>query len=849
MVGGLPRGLYFCLASRKKATNLSKNAFHPVPAAVNVYADVILPLAIARPYTYAVPEELLPELKTGMRVEVQFGKSRLYTGLVLRLHQEMPAHQKTKSVLSIIDEAPIVTDRQFELWRWMAAYYGCTLGEVMNAALPANFKLTSETRVTLGPLFHQDQSQLNDKEYLITEALTIQEELSIDDIQGILGHKTIYPIIRRLLDKRIIYLKEDLKEKYRPKTVSCVRLAEPFSLSEPGSLTAAFQAVANAPRQEEILLAYLTVAKQQDFVRRQDLVRRTEASYPQIDALAKKGILEIYDREISRIGSYEEETVAATEMSSQQNRALEEIRGHFADKNVVLLHGVTGSGKTRIYLELMREVMAAGGQVLYLLPEIALTTQIIQRMQRVLGDAIGVYHSRLNHNERVELWNQVRAGQPAVLGPRSALFLPFNQLSLVIVDEEHDPSYKQREPNPRYQGRDTAIMLAHLHGAKVLLGTATPALESMHNARLGKYGLVTMMERYGGIALPETIIADARREEQEQRLHGHFTATLLDALKACIERGEQAILFQNRRGYSPAYRCPTCGWHAECVHCDVSLTYHKFHHALKCHYCGYSTKLPVSCPACGNQQLLLQGFGTEKIEDDLKIFLPDARIARMDLDTVRGKHAYAKLIHEFEEGKLDVLVGTQMVTKGLDFERVGVVGVISADQLLQFPDFRSAERGFQLMVQVAGRAGRKHRKGQVIVQTFNPTHPVIQEVLANDYAGFFRREIGERQDFHYPPFTRLIRVTLKHKKPQTVNDAMRLFAHWLQKDLKENMIGPAVPPVGKVRGYYLLDILLKLPNQPAALQHAKKRLAETTANLQVTEGYSNVRVSVDVDPY
>ncbi|MCB0636849.1 MAG: primosomal protein N', partial [Lewinella sp.] len=632
-------------------------------------------MAIARPYTYFVPEEMVTELRPGMRVEVQFGKSRLYTGLVLRIHQEAPEQQKPKPVLSIIDEAPIATEQQFRLWQWMAGYYGCTLGEVMNAALPANFKLTSETRVTLGPLFDkEDHSQLNDKEYLIAEALTIQENLSIDDIQGILGQKTIYPVIRRLLDKRIIYLQEDLQEKYRPKTISCVRLAEPFAAGDNAALHEAFDAVARAPKQEELLLAYLTVSKQQDFVRRQDLVKRTGGSYAQIDALAKKGIFELYEREVSRLGSYEEETVDADQLTQQQIDALAGIKAHFEDKQVVLLHGVTGSGKTRVYLELIQQVIQEGGQVLYLLPEIALTTQIIQRVQRVLGDAIGVYHSRMNHNERVELWQQVRQGMPAVLGPRSALFLPFERLSLVIVDEEHDPSYKQREPNPRYQGRDTAILLAHLFDAKVLLGTATPALETFHHAQRGKYGLVSMPERFGGIALPEIVIADARREEQEQRLHSHFTSTLLDELKAALDRGEQAILFQNRRGYSPAYRCPTCGWHAECVQCDVSLTYHKFHQALKCHYCGYTAKLPESCPACGNQQLLLQGFGTEKIEDDLKIFLPEARIGRMDLDTVRGKNGFAKLINAFEEGEIDILVGTQMVTKGLDFERVAVVG-------------------------------------------------------------------------------------------------------------------------------------------------------------------------------
>jgi primosomal protein N' (replication factor Y) len=486
--------------------------------------------------------------------------------------------------------------------------------------------------------------------------------------------------------------------------------------------------------------------------------------------------------------------------------------------------------------------------VLYLLPEIALTTQMTERVQRVLGDQVLVYHSRLNHNERVELWNKVKDGHSAVLGPRSALFLPYSKLDLIIVDEEHDPSYKQREPNPRYQGRDAALMLGHQCGAKVLLGTATPSIETYHNAQTGKYGYVAMNDRYGGIALPEVIIADARREQMEQKMHNHFTTTLLDELKAALERGEQAILFQNRRGYSPAYRCPTCGWHSECINCDVSLTYHKLKEQLKCHYCGYTTKPPVECPACASTQLVLQGFGTEKIEDELKIFLPNAKIGRLDLDTVKGKDGHARIIGEFEDGSIDILVGTQMVTKGLDFERVGVVGILSADQLLQFPDFRASERGFQLMLHVAGRAGRKHRQGKVVIQAFNVSHPVIGEVLAGDYARFYQREIAERQQFGYPPFQRLIRITLKHKTPQVVNEAAKLYTHWLRQQLGEWVLGPAVPQVGRVRLQYLLDLLIKFERSPEKMAFVKKCIRTANDQLAQTQGFSGVRVVVDVDP-
>ncbi|MEM1216299.1 MAG: primosomal protein N' [Bacteroidota bacterium] len=827
---------------------MSAPTAHPVSAGTIYYVDVILPLAIAKAYTYVVPEELIPYVKTGIRVEVQFGKNKLYTGLVMRIHHETPAQQRPKPILNIIDEEPIVNERQFQLWRWISSYYLSSLGEVMNAALPANFKLTSETRITLGPLFHQDPSLLSDKEYLIAEALTLQEELSIEDLRGILGQQTVYPIIRRLLDKRVIYLKEELKEKYKPKKVKCVRFREPF-LSDPTTIPLIFEAISKSERQERAVLAFVQVVKKQEFVRQAELVKLAEIDHGVIKALVKKQIFEVYDREISRVGSYEEDTLEAQNLAPQQAQALTSIQQQFTEKNVVLLHGVTGSGKTRIYLELMQAAIARGEQVLYLLPEIALTTQITERVQRVLGDEVAVYHSRLSHNERVELWNKVKDGQSAILGPRSALFLPYENLSLIIVDEEHDPSYKQRDPSPRYHGRDTAIMLAHQHGAKVLLGTATPAVESYHNAKVGKYGLVEMNERFGGVALPEIVIADARRAQIEQTLHNHFTGQLLDELKAALERGEQAILFQNRRGYSPVYRCPTCGWHSECVNCDVSLTYHKYREQLKCHYCGYSTKLPTECPACGSTQLSLQGFGTEKIEDELQIFLPDAKVGRMDLDTVRGKHAHAKIINDFEEGRIDILVGTQMVTKGLDFERVGVVGVLSADQLLQFPDFRSAERGFQLMLQVAGRAGRKHKQGKVLVQAFNTTHPVLKEVVESDYATFYRREIQERRQFFYPPFQRLIRITLKHPKAPTVNDAMKLYAHWLKQQLGEKVLGPAVPYVGRVRNYYLLDVLIKLDRTPQEIQHAKRHIRAVTDQLKQTKGFSGVRVSIDVDPY
>lgn len=818
-------------------------ALHPVETST-YYADVILPLATAKAYTYYIPEELMREVQVGIRVEVQFGRNKLYTGIVQRLHGDRPAH-KSKPILGTVDIDPIVTPVQLELWAWMADYYGCTVGEVMHAALPANLKLASETRIVLSSLIKDDFRELDEEEYLLAEALTIQEELSLEDVRGILQKKTILPIIRRLLAKKVIYIKEDLRERYQPKRVSCVRLSAAYAQDA----AAAFALTTRSDQQTAVLMEYLQISRQQEYILRADLTRRTQASASVIQALVKKGIFELYDREVSRLAAFDAQTVDAGDLAGQQQRAVREIEQQFAQNKPVLLHGVTGSGKTRIYLELMQAVRDRGGQVLYMLPEIALTTQIINRLQQVLGDDVVVYHSRLNNNERVELWQQIAAGKAAVVGPRSSLFLPFQQLELIIVDEEHDPSYKQNDPNPRYNGRDAAVWLAHHLGANILLGTATPSLETYQNVRRGKYGLVELQERYGGAQLPEIVIADAKAEMRQHKSQAHFTHTLIEELKGALERGEQAILFQNRRGYAPTYRCPTCDWHSECVHCDVSLTYHKHHNSLKCHYCGYTSRPPDSCPGCGGRQLQLQGYGTEKIEDELKIYLPQARIGRMDLDTVRGKNAHAKLIHEFEEGELDILVGTQMVTKGLDFERVAVVGIISADSLLQFPDFRAGERAFQLMLQVAGRAGRKHRRGRVVIQAFNTAHPVLREVIDNNFSSFIDREIQERLDFRYPPFVRMVRITLKHKKPAVLNEAAKLYAHWLRQELGEWVQGPAAPYVSRIRTFYLLDIIIKIDRHPQKISHAKQVIREAGDNLHATEGFSGIRISIDVDPY
>ncbi|MCC6725612.1 MAG: primosomal protein N' [Saprospiraceae bacterium] len=854
-------------------------SYHPT-LAHGIFAEVILPLAVPKPYTYAVPEELVAAVRPGLRVEVEFGGAKRYAGLVSRLHHDTPPH-KFKTILSVIDEEPILNERTLQFWQWLADYYCCSLGEVMEAALPANLKLASERRLVLSPLYDGNFTGLTDKEYLIAEALSIQETITIDDVRKILNQKTIYHIIKSLLDKKVIYLFEEMEEKYAPKKVACVRLAEPYR-SDSKQLAGAFDLVAKAQRQTEALMAFIQLAREKPAkdggLLRSEVYKKASVDSSVLNSMAKKGIFELYEREVSRIGGYEDEVSEADELAPQQTRALQEIRTHFTEKNTVLLHGVTGSGKTRVYLELMQEAIARGEQVLYLLPEVALTTQIISRLQKTLGDAVVVYHHRITNNERVEVWKKVGSPersstvrqlavgsqsdssaapnsqlptvelQTCIVGARSGLFLPYEKLGLVIVDEEHDTSYKQNDPAPRYNGRDAAIYLAHLHGAKVVLGTATPSLESYLNARTGKYGLVEMNERFGGIEMPEIVVVDARQELKERKMQSHFTSVLLDSLKEALAKGEQAILFQNRRGYAPTLRCNTCGWHSECIHCDVSLTYHKWRNNLQCHYCGYQQELAKTCPACGSHELNLQGFGTEKIEDELKIYLPDANIGRMDYDAVRTKDAHARIINDFEERRIDVLVGTQMVTKGLDFENVSVVGVISADQLLQFPDFRSGERGFQLITQVAGRAGRRGKRGKVIVQAMNPAHPVIREVIDNDFQAFYEREIMERKAFEYPPYSRLIKITLKHKKSDVLNRGAKIFAKVLSAKLGKRLLGPTVPPVGRVREYYLLDIMIKMERNPAIWKATKDLIWEATRVMQQEEGFSTVRVNVDVDP-
>jgi primosomal protein N' (replication factor Y) (superfamily II helicase) len=811
------------------------------------YADVILPLALPnRTYTYAVPEDLAALLRTGVRVEVQFGKNKLYSGLVERLHNQDPNY-RLKPVLAVLDEVTLVSPEQLRLWDWLAEYYCCTLGEVMLAAMPGHLKLSSETKLVANPEYQVDSAQLDDNEYLISEALQIQPEITVEDARKILQKKTIFPVIQRLLAKGVLFLREDLVEKFKPKKVGAVRLSAPLR-EHPEQLREVFAQLDKSERQLEVLMAYIHLSKQAPYVLKQEVLNKADVSESTLRTLIKKGILEIYEKEVSRVAGFEDLPLQAGALTQEQTRACSQINAHFLEKNVVLLHGITGSGKTRIYIELIQKTIQAGGQVLYLLPEIALTTQMTSRLKAAFGQDVSVYHSKINYQERTELWRSATEGKPLIMAARSGLFLPFRNLQLIIVDEEHDNSYKQYDPAPRYNARDTAVYLAGLCNAKVLLGTATPAVESYFNALSGKYGLVTLTERYGGLQLPNIGMVDLREEKKSKRMQGIFSQAVIDALKHTLAQGEQAILFQNRRGYSPMLECQVCGWTAQCRHCDVSLTFHKFSNSMRCHYCGYKEEPATVCPACGSGKIALLGFGTEKIEDELSLFLPEARTGRLDMDTAGTKNKLAAILNDFEEKRIDVLVGTQMVTKGLDFEHVGLVGVLGADQLVGFPDFRAGERAYQMLTQVAGRAGRKNKQGRVLIQSYNPAHPVLKEVQSNDFESFIKRELEERKAFKYPPFYRLIHLTLRHKEENTAREAAEWVAKALRSKLGERVLGPVQPAVPRVRGLYAQEILLKLEKNADLIARTKQLLKYTQVQLNARKGMGQVIFSIDVDP-
>jgi len=816
-----------------------------------LFVDVILPLALPKQYTYRLPHELSEHAKVGIRVVVQFGKSKLYSALVSAVHEKAPIDYQAKYIDSILDETPVVNQFQFQLWNWIADYYMCNIGEVMNAALPAGLKLNSETHIVLHPDYKSEDIDLSDKEYLIADALQIQEVLTIQEISDILNVKHVYPIIKSLIQKGIALAEEEVKQRYKPKIVEYVSLAVEMRSEE--ALKIAFDELQKAPKQLELLMKFIQLSNHfGDYdkqVKKVALQKSIGATSSVVNQLCNKGILLVYEQEEGRLSHSEIDCKNDFQLSKIQKDKYDKVKKHFINKDVVLLHGVTSSGKTEVYIKLIKEAIEKGEQVLYLLPEIALTTQLIVRLQKRFGDKVGVYHSRFNQNERVEVWKNVidREKYQIVIGARSSLFLPFENLGLVIVDEEHETSFKQNEPAPRYNARDASIVLAKFYSAKVLLGSATPSVESYRNAEEGKYGLVEMKERFGNMQMPEIFVSDIAVDTKKKKMKANLGDLLYRSIDEALNAGEQVILFQNRRGFSPFIQCDSCAWVPQCKNCDVSLTYHKYRNEYNCHYCGYKLPTIKACKACGSFEVSLKGFGTEKIEEDIKQFFPMAKVQRMDLDTTRKKDSYYKIINQFEERGIDILIGTQMVTKGLDFDNVALVGILNADQMLNFADFRAFERSYQLMAQVAGRAGRKKKRGKVILQSRDPYHTIIRDVVDNNYENMYKNELLDRVNFHYPPFHRLIKFTLRYKEINALNEAAQYFATMLKSKFGSRVLGPEFPAVARVRNQFNKNVLLKVEKE-ASINTAKLAIRLMLAEMATHQYHKKVRVIVDVDP-
>jgi len=828
---------------------------------VTWFVDVILPLSLPNLYTYRVPDELKGQITAGQRVAVQFGKNKLYSALVRKIHQNPPLKYQAKFIHSLLDSSPIVTETQFQLWEWISTYYMCSIGEVMNAALPSGLKLSSETKIVLHPAFvsaeedslSKPYDELTDKEYLIVEAIGLRSIITMAEAVEIIDQKIVYPVIKSLLDKQVIILQEELIERYRPKYLDYVSLNAELK-TETKLKSVLDQLERKAGKQLDIIMAYLRLSGWNDqkiseaWVSKMELLKLSGASDTTLKALVKKNILELKALEVGRINNKDSDPSIRKELNESQKMAIGQIKEQFSEKDIVLLHGVTSSGKTEIYIKLIEEELSRNRQVLYLLPEIALTTQIINRLQKVFGSDVGVYHSRFNENERVEIWNAVLGKKlKIILGARSSLFLPFSDLGLILVDEEHDSSFKQYDPAPRYSARDSALFLARLHRAKVLLGSATPSIESFYNAQTHKFGFVELKKRYGDILLPEMEVVDIRESARKKQMKSHFSPQLMEGISNTLKNKEQVLLFQNRRGFSPSIECDDCAWTPQCRNCDVSLTYHKVSSQMRCHYCGYRIPVPVQCAACGLTNLNTIGFGTEKIEEDLRISFPQARISRMDLDATRTKNAHKNIIAEFENRNIDILVGTQMITKGLDFDHVTLVGILNADSSLHFPDFRSFERSYQLMVQVAGRSGRKNKRGKVIIQTHNPQHKIIKEVIDSNYLEMYSTELIDRKSFHYPPFTRLIKLTLKSRDLDILNESADFFASELRLKIRSWVLGPEFPLVARVKNEYLKSIMVKTDKE-SSVHDVKLNILHVSLGLKNKQAFKSVKVQIDVDP-
>lgn len=814
------------------------------------FVDVILPLPLPKSFTYSLPEEYAEEVKVGCRVVVPFGRKKYYTAIVCNVHYYAPTEYEVKDISTLLDASPILLPMQFKFWEWLANYYLCAQGDVYKAALPSGLKLESETIVECNPDF-EAVVPLSEREQRVLDLLSAESEQCVTKLEKDSGFKNILTIIKSLLDKEAIFVKEELRRTYKPKTEARVRLV---GTADERRLHILFDILGRAPKQLALLMKYVECSGvlgggTPKEVSKKELLQRADVSTAVLNGLIEKQIFEVYYHEIGRLDREVKLVTELSRLNEFQQRAHDSVVESFKEKNVCLLHGVTSSGKTEIYIHLIEETLRQGKQVLYLLPEIALTTQITERLQRVFGSRLGIYHSKFPDAERVEIWQKQlgEEGYDIILGVRSSIFLPYRNLGLIIVDEEHENTYKQQDPAPRYHARNAAIVLAAMYGAKTLLGTATPSIETWSNATSGKYGLVSLNERYKEIQLPEIIPVDIKELHRKKRMVGQFSPLLIQYIKEALDQKQQVILFQNRRGFAPMVECRTCGWVPKCKNCDVSLTYHKGINQLTCHYCGYTYQLPRSCPACEGTDIVNRGFGTEKIEDDIKVLFPQAAVARMDLDTTRTRSAYEKIIADFEEGKTDILIGTQMVSKGLDFDHVSIVGILNADTMLNYPDFRSYERAFQLMAQVSGRAGRKNKRGRVVLQTKSIDHPIIRQVIANDYQEMVGGQLAERQMFHYPPYYRLVYVYLKNRNERLLEQMAFAMAEKLRAVFGSRVLGPDKPPVARVQTLFIKKIVVKI-EQNASMSRARELLLGIQREMLEDERFKSLIVYYDMDP-
>ena len=826
---------------------------------MNFFIEVILPLSLPKTFTYRVSENEFAFIKKGMRVAVPFGKSKIYTALVIDLHREEPTLYEAKEIDQILDERPIVNELQINHWFWISSYYMCNIGDVYRGALPSALLLESETIISQNNETFVDESSLSDDEFLIYEALQSQSSLKIQNIIDIVNKKTVLPVIQKLINKNIISLQEEIQEEYKPKLVKYIRLHEQYQKEE--NLIALLDSIKSEKRKNLLLQYFQLQARERQPISVKQLTETAQTSAAIVKALIDKQIFEEYFIKEDRVNFEKNKVENEFSLSVAQQTAFDEIVKSFGEKDVTLLHGVTSSGKTEIYTKLIENYIALGKQVLYLLPEIALTTQLVSRLTKHFGNKVAVFHSKYSNNERVEVWHQVLNSSDkaqVVIGARSSLFLPFNNLGLIIVDEEHEQTFKQQDPAPRYHARDAAIVLANFHnatrdngeqgGAKVLLGSATPSIETYYNANSEKFGLVILKERFGKVPMPEIELVDLKDSYFRKKMKGHFSSTLIDEITEAFANNEQVILFQNRRGFSPVLECMTCGHVPQCPQCDVSLTYHKYKNQLRCHYCGYTMAKPTNCHVCSSVDLETKGFGTEQIELELAELFPQKNIKRMDQDTTRGKYSFEKIIDSFKNREIDVLVGTQMLAKGLDFDNVSLVGIMNADNMLYHPDFRAFERSFQMMTQVAGRSGRAEKRGKVIIQAYNPLHNIIQQVTNNDYEGMYKEQLYERKIYYYPPFYRLIKLTLKHRDFEKLKEGSFWLYQVLQQNLTIPVLGPEEPAIGRIRNEYIRTILIKIPGE-TSLQGTKKTIQKILNSFDLVSQYRTIKVTVNVDFY